>query len=188
MSPPIESKLDSLVKKYRRAFQEKLRGISDSGVFGLPPEETLLMKLFALEPNIYLMNRQYFNRELGSLFEKMVKALLKTTNSKRYGNAVVVGKTQLCDCTFGQDAIEVKYRYYSGDAKTVRLYRNAAPKLISMGLKPVMLIFSTDNLRSAIKSFIKHGWQVKEGDDMAKYIKQLTGFDIKRYLETKLSL
>ncbi|MEA5468940.1 hypothetical protein [Spirulina sp. 06S082] len=167
-SKEIENSLETILTKYSESFSEKVFSEQSSA-------EDDLMRVFGLTQEMKSNNRQYWGRELGACWERLVKELCQLT-CDRFQEP----HNTSYDLAIANDAIDTKYRLGSGDAKTLRGFKHNAQILIDEGFNPIMLIVRTDNLSQAIRACISGGWQVKVGDEAYQYLYQQTQFDLKK--------
>jgi hypothetical protein len=91
------------------------------------------------------------------------------------GSAVIVGL----------DAIDTKYRIGSGDAGTLKKFRDYATRLQQLNYQPVLLILRTDNLPAAITACTRGGWNIYSGSNAYQYLQQVTQFDLQSWLQSR---
>jgi hypothetical protein len=174
MVPPIEKQLTEVLNHYKEAFSSKTYDESD-------PDTDILMDVFCITPEIKLENMQYWGRELGKCWEKIVQITLKTY-CIGYGGHYTLDRDEFCDCIVNKHAIDAKYRVGSGDSGTLKKFKEYGKKLREDGYEPVMLFLREDNLSAAITAAKSGGWMVFIGDDSFNFIKKLSGFDLKKWL------
>ena len=173
----LENSLNSILGQYHQSFTDKIYSEENN-------EADLLMGIFAITPELKRENRQYWGRELGMCWQRMVVELCKQT-CKNFSPALRFGVDEPCDLIVGTQAIDTKYRIGSGDSGTLKKFKAYAPLLQSKGYEPVLLIVREDNLPAAITACRLGGWKVLTGDPTFEFIENLTGFDLKHYLQTK---
>jgi len=176
-SESIEIILRGILEKYKVAFNDKVFPDKSS-------DEDYLMLVFGLTQEIKSQNKQYWGRELGKCWERIVIEICKQ-KCKDFGLRIKKEQGEFCDFTIGKIAIDTKYRIGSGDSGTLSKFEFDGKELINMGYNPIMLILRTDNLPSAINACIKGGWTIKMGDETYDFIKEITGFDLKSWLKAK---
>src|ERR1051326_1078011 len=142
------------------------------------------MEVFGISPELKRENRQYWGRELGMRWQRLVIEIFRYAR-KDYGPALRFGADEPCDLTVGAHAIDTKYRIGSGDSGTLKKFKAYAPILRKKGYEPVLLIVREDNLRAAITACKAGGWNVLTGETTFDYIKNHSGFDIRTYLKAK---
>lgn len=87
-----------------------------------------------------------------------------------------------------QYVVEIKWRVRWNDAKTVKEHAMAAPRIISQGFVPVMLIRRPRNESfSSLDRFEKNGWIVLTGDDCGKFIQEHTNFDLFDWIKNNVN-
>jgi hypothetical protein len=176
----INNSLDSILIQYSQSFTSKIFGEESL-------EEDDLMLVFGLTQEIKSGNRQYWGRELGKCWERLVIELCQRSRND-FENAIRDGKDELCDLVVGPDAIDTKYRIGSGDSGTLKKFRQYAARLQQMGYTPVLLILRNDSLPQAVNSCIVGGWRVISGSETYDYIYQITGFDLQTWLQARRNL
>ena len=128
----------------------------------------ILLEYFNITTNQIRQNKQYWNRELGMCWQRLIIQLLK--EQPDYQSAIRINRKELCDLVLGKDAIDTKYRIGSGDSGTVNKLKDYAQILLNMGYRPVLLILRKDNLKSTISSCEKSGWHTIIGNKALEYI------------------
>ena len=173
----LSDSLENILEQYRKSFSSK--------VYNAREEETdLLMEIFGITTELKRENAQYWGRELGMCWQRLVVALFKQTHSD-FGLPLRFGADEPCDLVVGNHAIDTKYRIGSGDSGTLKKFKSNAKLLQSSGYTPILLIVRDDSLDSAINACLSGGWTIFTGDKTYDYIQQSTNFDIKEYLFTK---
>ena len=81
-------------------------------------------------------------------------------------------------------AFEVRSCYQIGDSKRIQADRDMALALRMLKIEPVMIIFCASSLTSPVKR-LREYWRVYEGVDAFEFVKNLTGFDLFRFLQQK---
>ncbi len=176
MNKTLDSKITKILNDYSKSFKEKT--YSDEN-----DKCDVLMDIFGITPNMKRENRQYWGRELGMCWQKIIVELCKT-KCEGYGDALKFGRDEPCDLIVGKYAIDTKYRIGSGDSGTLRKFRENAALLRSKNYTPVLLILRNDNLPAAITACSKK-WVVKTGKDSFDFIKEITKVDFCQYLQSK---
>ncbi|MBI2172436.1 MAG: restriction endonuclease [Chloroflexi bacterium] len=171
--------LGDILSKYQASFSKKVYEEEDN-------ESGPLMEIFGITPELKRENRQYWGRELGMCWQRLIVRLCMET-CKEFGPALHFGADEPCDLIVGNLAIDTKYRIGSGDSGTLKKFKAYAPLLRNEGYEPVLLIVRLDNLPAAITACKAGGWNLYTGDSTFDYVKKLTGFDIMAYLATKAS-
>lgn len=173
----LHKALDQVLEQYHKSFSEKTYNEENN-------DTDLLMSVFRITPKIKRENRQYWGRELGMCWQKLVVELCRQT-TENFTPALRFGSDEPCDLTVGNQAIDTKYRIGSGDSGTLKKFKAYAPLLKDAGYEPVLLILREDNLPAAITACTRGGWTVLTGNATFEYVHKLTGFDIKSYLIAK---
>ncbi len=176
MPTPLTDALAAILDQYRTSFTDKIYADENN-------ETDPLMDVFGITPELKRENRQYWGRELGMCWQRLIIEICKQTRPKDYGPALRFGADEPCDLVVGELAIDTKYRIGSGDSGTLKKFKAYAMLLRDRGYEPTLLIVREDNLPAAIAAC--RGWNVITGDMTYAYIKQLTGFDVKTYLQAK---
>ena len=164
----LNAELEKIIKTYKEYNAEN-------------NDTDLLMDLYGITPEIKRENKQYWGRELGMLFELMCTEIFKTT--KEFKPKEKIGNDAPYDFIYDSLAIDTKYRIGSGDAGTLKKFKQYAKELKDMGYTPVILLFRTDNLPAAITACINGGWKIYMGEDCFNFIKEKAKFDLKEYLK-----
>jgi hypothetical protein len=136
-----------------------------------------VMDIFGITPEMKRENRQYWGRELGMVWQRIVTEVFKN-NHPHYGDAIRIGQDEPCDLVAGKDAIDTKYRIGSGDSGTLKKFKQYGDLLRKMGYRPVFLIVREDNLSAAITACHVGGWTVLTGERAFEYVKNQTGVDL----------
>lgn len=174
---PLDDSLERILKQYGQAFAAK--AFSDEST-----EEDDLMLVFGLTQQLKAENKQYWGRELGMCWQRLVVELSRQTRND-FGPGIREGADEICDLVIGTDAIDTKYRIGSGDSGTLKKFRQYAARLTNLGYKPVLLILRNDNLPQAITACVAGGWNVKIGSQAYDYIEVATGFHLQTWLQSK---
>lgn len=174
MNPKIEEQLRNILGQYRDSFITKEYGEENN-------DHDVLMEVFGITPDLKRENRQYWGRELGKCWERLVCKVFEL-QCESYQSALKVGSDEPCDCIIGTDAIEAKYRIGSGDSGFSKKTRQYGMDLIELKYNPVILILREDNLASAISTCKKAGWNVFIGTQTFQYISDKADFDLLGWL------
>ncbi|MEQ8958998.1 MAG: hypothetical protein RLP02_13925 [Coleofasciculus sp. C2-GNP5-27] len=158
----LDSLLEQILNQYQQAFAERITPEEST-------EEDDMMLAFGLTQDIKATNKQYWGRQLGKCWERLVETLCQQT-CEQYQKA----HGTYYDLAVGLNAIDTKYRIGSGDAKTLRGFRENAQTLINEGFTPVLLILRNDNLPQAIKACSDGGWEIYAGNNAYNYLHRLT--------------
>jgi len=173
---PGEQDLLSVLAQYRESFSIKEYAPEND-------ERDVLMDVFGISPGLKRENRQFWGRELGMCWQRIVSELFQAT-IKEYGPGLRQGADELCDLIAARDAIDTKYRIGSGDAGTLKKFKQYGKKLSALGLRPVLLIVRTDNLAAAITACETGGWIVLSGPGSFEYIHTMTGVRLDEWLKS----
>ena len=167
-----ENKLLTPIEAYYRSFSRKQFTKS-------PSDSDVLMDVFSIDTDLKNKNKQYWGRELGTLWELIV--IQTFIDHPDYVEKPLWNGQSPCDFFIGDLAIDPKYRIGSGDSGTLKGWANDGDDLKARGFKPIMLILREDNLPAAIRRISTH-WDIKIGDDAFNFIERYTGFDLKDFL------
>lgn len=170
----INQNLEKILQKYQKPFEKKVFNSGNS-------DHDLLMDVFNLTPELKAENMQYWSRELGTCWQKLVVEICQTY-CQNFQPALKIGNDEPCDLVVDSYAIDTKYRIGSGDAKTLKGFKQDGNKLKQLGYTPIMFILRNDNLPAAITACQTGNWTVYTGDETFKFIQQISGFDLKQFL------
>ena len=92
------------------------------------------MQIFGITPDIKRENRQYWGRELGMVWQKIIIEVFKHNHSL-FKPAEKVGLDEPYDLQVGNDVIDAKYRVGSGDSGTLKKIQNICKGLKKQWLK-----------------------------------------------------
>jgi hypothetical protein len=173
--PPLEDLLVHIMERYQASFAAKEYQEEND-------EVDPLMNAFGISPSLKRLNRQYWGRELGMSWQRLVTEVFRARASG-FEPALRVGLDEPCDLISSGQAIDTKYRIGSGDSGTLKKFKAYGALLRERNLEPVLLIVRTDNLPAAISACSAGGWGVLTGDDSFAYIQERTGFDLRAWLE-----
>jgi hypothetical protein len=173
----LDKSLEAILDQYSKSFVSK--AFADES-----PEEDDLMLIFGLTQMIKAENKQYWGRELGMCWQRLVTELCRQTCSN-FGQPIREGADEICDLTVEQDAIDTKYRIGSGDSGTLKKFRQYGTRLTGAGYRPVLLILRNDNLPAAITACVNGGWTVITGNTSYEYLQRITNFDLKAWLQSR---
>lgn len=169
--------LGEILNQYKNSFTDKIYNTENN-------DTDLLMDVFGITPELKRENRQYWGRELGMCWQRLVVEVCRRTRSD-FSPALRLGADEPCDLVIGNQAIDTKYRIGSGDSGTLKKFKAYAPLLRKKGYEPVLLIVREDNLPAALTACRAGGWNVFSGDMTYGYLKEMTGFDVKTFLQAK---
>lgn len=172
----LDAKLKDVLRAYRDSFAVKTYSEEND-------DPDPLMDVFGITPDRKRENRQYWGRELGMCWQLLV-TIVFSHRVRDYAPAFKVGSDEPCDCCVGKDAIDTKYRIGSGDSGTLKKFKSYGKLLIERGYRPMLLIVRQDNLGAAMTACKAGGWTVLQGNSSFEYIRELTGFDLRAWLET----
>lgn len=173
----VNQSLQAILEHYGKSFA--IKAFVDESL-----EEDDLMLIFGLTQEIKAGNKQYWGRELGMCWQRLVTELCRQTCAN-FGEPIRERADVLCDLVVGNQAIDTKYRIGSGDSGTLKKFKQYGLELTEAGYRPVLLILRTDNLPAAITACITGGWHVVVGDDSYHYLQTMTGFDLKAWLQSQ---
>jgi hypothetical protein len=171
----FEQHLKGILSQYRASLTDKAYNEENE-------EHDVLIDVFGITPMLKRENRQYWGRELGMCWQRLVCEVFRL-NCNDYKPATRIGGDEPSDCGVGTDVIDTKYRIGSGDAGTLKKFKQYGKMFQEQGLRPVLLILREDNLPAAIGACKVGGWNVLTGDDTFKYIWDKAKFDLKGWLQ-----
>lgn len=171
----FEQHLKEILSQYRTSFTDKAYNEENA-------EHDVLMDVFGITPLLKRENRQYWGRELGMCWQRLVCKVFRL-NCDDYKPATRIGSDEPSDCGVGTDVIDTKYRIGSGDSGTLKKFKQYGKMFQEQGLRPVLLIVREDNLPAAIGACKVGGWTVLTGDDTFNYIRDKAKFDLKGWLQ-----
>ena len=174
MDSETDNRLRGILDRYRESFQRKVYAPENN-------ETDVLMDIFGITPQLKREHRQYWGRELGMCWERLVSEMCGNLHPD-YGPPLRIGTDEPCDFTIGRTAIDTKYRIGSGDSGTLRKFRSYGPLLREHGYEPTLLILREDNLRAAITACERGGWEILIGQETLDYLERTLGFDVGAYL------
>lgn len=172
----FNQKFEQLTKNYQSNFSQKEYEDENN-------DYDLLMDLFNITPELKRENRQFWGRQLGAYWEKLVIEVFKTYTPDEYKSPFKEGADEPVDLIVGNYAIDTKYRVGSGDAGTLKKFKQYANLIKERGYEPVFLILREDNLPGAITAIKNGGWTFFTGPDSLNFIKENSKFDIEEYLK-----
>jgi hypothetical protein len=168
--------LEVILKQYAESFASKTYGEENDDV-------DVLMQVFGISPELKRENRQYWGRELGMCWQLLVARVFELGRPSDFGPGYRSGSDELSDLMLQKTAIDTKYRIGSGDAGTLKKFKQYGRTLKAKGLDPVLLILRSDNLPAAIQACQAGGWRILVGDASFDFIKGESGFDLLAYLK-----
>lgn len=171
----IERNVIDILSQYKSNFKSKKFDtiVSDSDI---------LMDFFNITYETKMQNMQYWNRELGRVWELITKELFTSNNLFKPPESVDFGTDHPVDYFIGNLAIDAKYRIGSGDSGTLKKFKLYGKMLKKMRYNPVFLILRNDNLPAAITAAINGGWKIISDKDAFNFIIDYSGIDIVQYL------
>lgn len=168
---------DGIIGGYREAFSRKDFGDE-------LPVSDLLMDAFGITPETKRENAQYWGRELGSVWQRLVFESFKHVD-KSTRTPPKQCPVHPCDVVTRGFGIEVKYRIGSGDAPFIKNLEANASVFTARGESPVLLVFREDSLATNIKRAGRAGWTVKAGAESLAFLLEHTGCDLEAFLRDK---
>lgn len=171
----LEDGLVQVVRRYQRAFAAKEFATQADD---LDP----LMLMFGITQEVKDANKQYWGRELGMCWQRLVVTVAQE-RCRGFAPALRIGDDEPCDLRIDRMAIDTKYRSGNGDSGTLKKFRSYGPRLKEAGYEPVMLFLRSDNLPAAMTAIRSGGWRVLAGDDAFRFLKDQTGFDLRGWLD-----
>ena len=176
MNPDLQNSLSVILSQYQNSFSSKV--YSDEN-----DECDILMNIFSLTAETKRENAQYWGRELGMCWQKIVIEICKY-HCQDFKPAFKLDESgEPCDLIVGKYAIDTKYRIGSGDKGTHDKFKAYGNLLTTMEYTPTILTLRTDNLPAAISACKNGNWQVLIGQESMDFIQEISGFDIKTFLE-----
>jgi hypothetical protein len=173
----LENNLNEIINKYSDSFSIKEYGEENE-------DYDLLMEIFDITPSLKRENRQFWGRELGMCWQRIVTETFKIAASSDFKSPTKIGKDEPYDLQFKNFAIDTKYRVGSGDAGTLKKFKKYGQLLLKMNLIPTQLILRNDNLPAAVTAIRSGGWDIKFGQDVFDWIKENTsGFELDKWLK-----
>lgn len=169
--------LTGILSEYQQAFADKAYSDENN-------DHDVLMDVFGITPELKRENRQYWGRELGMCWQRLVIEVCRN-KCKEFKPALRFGADEPCDLVVSNIAIDTKYRIGSGDSGTLKKFKAYGPLLKEKGFTPALLIIRTDNLPAAITACKAGGWVVYTGAATFKYLQELTGFNVLGFLEER---
>ena len=160
----------SIKEEYSFRFKT-IRGASE------PDQRDFLMDATGVDQDDYELNKQYYCRHLGTMWESLVRHSFGDAP-----HAPDVDGGELADVLWRGIGIECKYRVRSGDGNFWNRLKVKGLKLSAMSVRPVLLVCRTDNLEMLYDTARRGGWDLKEGQDGLDWVRDMTGI----YLPDKL--
>lgn len=170
--------LRAILKTYRDNFANKSFGKAESDT------SDILMDVFGINADTKRENRQYWGRELGTCWERLVKAVFTATIPDVLPG-YKLGKKEICDLVAEPHAIDMKYRLATSQPAVRDELERHAEWLVAANYVPVLLVLRDDNLPAAVRRCETGGWTVHTGAAAFDFIKGRTHIDLNAWL-TKL--
>lgn len=177
MMPLLNKHLDDILANYQTNFAAKIYPQKNNDL-------DLLMQVFNLTPALKRENDQYWGRELGMCWQRLVYEVCKN-QCDNFQPALRIGADEPCDLIVGNYAIDTKYRIGSGDSGTLKKFKYYGAMLTEQGYIPTLVIVREDNLTAALQACMAGGWSVYIGENAFDFIQKLSGFDIKDFLSQR---
>lgn len=162
--------IEKLFESYQNSFTQKQYSEENNDI-------DILMSVFQITPELKRENRQYWGRELGMLWERLIQELFREYHAD-YKEKVRIDRSESCDLYAGHQAIDTKYRLGSGDSGTLKKLKANGEKLLAEGYQPILLVLREDNLQSALSACKAGGWKVLTGQESLRYIQEKTGVQL----------
>lgn len=163
--------MENLLHQYYNKFRSKELFLEEQS-------SDVIMEIFNIRDEDKQKNKQYWGRELGMLWQKLVICHFKQHAPAKTKGAIRYGRDEPCDLRIENYAIDTKYRIGSGDAGTLKKFKVYAEKLKKDGYIPIMLLLRNDNLPAAISACEKGGWECYSGENAFSFIQKLSGEDL----------
>lgn len=181
----IDKKVSDYIEKYANNFNDKRNELE-----AVKNEHDLLMDIFDITPEEKKNNAQYWGRELGMLWQNIIKTIFENSERiKDYKGPITITDSEghsdePCDLSANGYAIDTKYRIGSGDSRFSKQFKlNYDILKNEYQLTPVLLILRKDNLITPIRRAQKEGWTVFCGEESYAFVEQETGYDLKTFLK-----
>ena len=171
-------RLDLILSGYQQSFTDKIYSPEND-------DYDLLMQAYGITPDLKRENRQYWGRELGKCWERLIVQICSSLPD--FKPAQKIGRDEPYDLIVGKYAIDAKYRLGSGDSGTHKKFRQYGQDLLDLGYTPVLLTLREDNLLAFENACRTGGWKVLAGQDTFDFLKEVSGFDLQAYLIRKES-
>lgn len=165
---PME--LDTIFRTYQQKFQNRAEVLPNN-------EPDILMEVFGITSEQKQKNLQYWHRELGMCWQKVVIEFFR--EHPEYSGPIKNGSEEPCDLVLGKYSIDTKYRIGSGDSGTLKKFRENAEYLRGEGYTPLLLVLREDNLIRSVK-----GWEMLTGKETMKFIEEHSGKKFENILRT----
>ena len=169
--------VNTLLKQYSDSFSAKIYNEENN-------EYDPIMNIFNIHPDLKRENRQYWGRELGKFWERLVVAIFKNTRPDLFKPAQQFGRDEPFDLIVGKYAIDTKYRVGSGDSGTLKKFKQYGQLITDLGYEPVFLMVRDDNLPAAMTAIHQGGWTVYTGEDSFNFISKICGLNMHQLLKS----
>lgn len=170
--------VDEILQHYANSFKNK-------EFETLTANPDILMNSFGITSEMVEENKQYWNRELGKCWERVIVKTFEISCPKDFKPALRIGADEPVDFIYKNIAIDTKYRVGSGDSGTLKKFKQYGEKISNLGYEPYFLFLRTDNLPAAITAIQNGGWNILMGEETFSFIKDKTGYDLKNHLLKK---
>lgn len=170
----IENSLEEILEQYQKSFENKIFNNEKK-------DNDLLMDVFNLTPQLKAENKQYWGRELGMCWQKLIIEICRIYCDD-FQPAKKINGDEPYDLIVGQYAIDTKYRIGSGDSGTLKKLKKYGNDLQKQGYDPIMLILRQDSLPAAITACKNGNWTIYTDEDTFKFVQQISNFDLKEFL------
>jgi len=170
----VDRRLASVVDGFRASFARK-------DFIARETDPDILMDVFGLTPEVKLSHPQYWGRELGSCWERLVKSACADA-SVPVSFPPPGSRDTPCDIILGAHAIETKYRVGSGDSGTLQKLQANGATLRAAGLEPILLILRNDSLPAAMTAARAGGWRILADGDAFGFIETELGVDLRSFM------
>ena len=171
----VQTSIQAILQQYHDSFNRKEFDIVAS-------DPDILMRAFGISTDLVEQNKQYWNRELGKCWERVVSKIFELTKPKDFKPAYKIGADEPIDFIYKDLAIDTKYRVGSGDSGTLKKFKQYGETIRGMRLTPTFLFLRTDNLPAAMTACRNGGWEIYQGQETLRFIKEETNFDLHAYL------
>lgn len=166
-----------LLKQYSDSFSAKIYNDENN-------DYDPIMNVFNITPDLKRENRQYWGRELGKFWERLVVAIFQNLRPDLFQPAQQFGRDEPFDLIVGKYAIDTKYRVGSGDSGTLKKFKQYGMMISDLGYKPIFLMVRNDNLPAAMTAIHQGGWQAYTGENAFNFINEITGLDVQDFLNS----
>ncbi|WP_314987748.1 hypothetical protein [uncultured Campylobacter sp.] len=175
LNQDVEQRIVESLKKYNTNFKTKQFTTKEM-------DTDILMDFFNISFETKAKNIQYWNRELGMIWELVTKYLFSLSPCFKTADSVDFGLDKPVDYFIGSLAVDAKYRIGSGDSGTLKKFKQYGEMLKNKGYVPTFLILRDDNLPAAITAAKNGGWNTIIKQDAFNFIISQCNIDIVQYL------